>query len=310
MNLADVASGPYGRMALAGVTAVLAAAVLTPAARWAAAHWGIVSKPNARSVHGKPVPYLGGLGILGGLLVGMLWIPEVSPAVVGLLSGAVLIGVMGALDDAYGLPWQLRLLLQAGAGALVWWLGVRIEYISPPFTTDNIVFGAWSAPITILWMVAVMNAMNFVDGLDGLAGGIGAIAGLAFLAIAVMWVVADGASTETGQHYTHMAIMAAVLVGGCIGFLFYNFHPASVFMGDCGSMSIGFWLAGLAVLGAFKSTLLYLCPIVLLGLPLSDTAWAVIRRLRQGQSPMTPDRGHIHHRVLDRVQRQRATVLL
>jgi UDP-GlcNAc:undecaprenyl-phosphate GlcNAc-1-phosphate transferase len=155
-----------------------------------------------------------------------------------------------------------------------------------------------------------MNAINFIDGLDGLAAGVSGIAGASFLAISIAWMVARGPSSPLYDDYLVVAVLAAALVGACLGFLRFNFHPASIFMGDCGALLLGLWLGGVAVLGAFKSTLLYLCPIVLLGLPLSDTAWAVFRRLRARQSPATADRGHIHHRVLDRTSGQRAAVLV
>jgi UDP-GlcNAc:undecaprenyl-phosphate GlcNAc-1-phosphate transferase len=232
----------------------------TGRARLLAARWGILSKPTARSVHREPVPYLGGLGILAGMLAGAAVLPECGRPAVGLLLGAVAICLVGAWDDARGLPWSAKLGLQLLVAAGAWALGVRVHEWSPPTTEAYVQLApALSAALTVLWLAAVMNAMNFIDGLDGLAGGVGAIVGSALSVIACMWIAIKGQTWERME----VAVLGAACAGACIGFLRYNFHPARVFMGDCGALLLGFWLAGLAVLGAFKSTLMYLCPIVL-----------------------------------------------
>jgi UDP-GlcNAc:undecaprenyl-phosphate GlcNAc-1-phosphate transferase len=292
------------------VISLAVAWAVTPLARRLAIRHRILSTPTERGVHREPIPYLGGIGILAGLLAGLALLPELRTGTVGLVIGAICVSVVGAWDDAREIRWVTKLLAQFGVAALVWAMGVRIETFSPPFSNVDIDFGVWSAPLTVLWLVAVMNAINFIDGLDGLAAGVSGIAGASFLAISIAWMAARGPSSPLYDDYLVVAVLAAALVGACLGFLRFNFHPASIFMGDCGALLLGLWLGGVAVLGAFKSTLLYLCPIVLLGLPLSDTAWAVFRRLRARQSPATADRGHIHHRVLDRTSGQRAAVLV
>lgn len=279
----------------------------TEGARRLALRLGIVSRPTARGVHREPVPYLGGLGILAGMLAGGAVLPECGRPAIGLILGAIAIALIGAWDDAKNLRWSAKLGLQVVVALGAWALGVRIHEWSPPTTETYLqLAGALSAALTVLWLVSVMNAMNFIDGLDGLAGGVGAIVSLALSVIACMWIALKGQTWERME----VAILGAACAGGCIGFLRYNFHPARIFMGDCGALLIGFWVAGLSVLGAFKSTLMYLCPIILLGLPLSDTAWAVARRLWRRQPIATADREHIHHRVLSRVESQRWAVLI
>ncbi len=285
----------------------MVALIATPLARRAAIARGVLAYPTQRGVHSEPIPYLGGLGILAGLVAGCAFLPAPDPHVLGLAAGAILIAAVGVYDDAKGMHWTLKLAMQLAVALGVWLCGVRIEMWSPPFTEEYVDLGMASAALTALWLVAVMNAINFIDGLDGLAGGVSAIAGMALTGIALWWLEVKGGATYERME---VAVLGAALVGACLGFLRYNFHPARVFMGDSGALTLGLWLASLSVLGAFKSTLLYLCPIVLLGLPLSDTAWAALRRLWRRQSPATADRAHIHHRVLGRVEHQRTAVLI
>jgi UDP-GlcNAc:undecaprenyl-phosphate/decaprenyl-phosphate GlcNAc-1-phosphate transferase len=295
------------RCAAALVISVVVGCYATLGARRLAIRWGVLSKPTQRGVHREPVPYFGGLGILVGALAGASVLPAFDPATLGVVAGAIAIAVIGAFDDAFDLKWSLKMGLEVLVALGAWALGVRIHEWSPPTTESYFTLApVLSATLTVLWLVSVTNAMNFIDGLDGLAGGGGAIASLALTVIACMWIALKGHTWERAE----VAVLGAACAGGCIGFLRFNFHPARVFMGDCGALMLGWCLASLAVLGAFKSTLLYLCPIVLLGLPLSDTAWAVIRRLWRRQSLATADREHIHHRVLSRVASQRWAVLI
>lgn len=301
---------PPLRCAAALLLALVASLVVTPVAMRLAVTRGILAYPTDRGVHRAPIPYLGGFGLLAGILAGLSLVHGVSREVIGLAVGGLLVAAAGSIDDARNTRWWVKLIAQIAIALGVWAAGVRIEEISPPYSTDMVRFGWWSAPLTALWLVAVMNAINFIDGLDGLAAGVSAIAGATFVAIAMMWLAARGAAASYYDRYYDVAVLAAALVGACLGFLRYNFHPARVFMGDCGALLLGLWLGGLSVLGAFKSTLLYLCPIVLLGLPLSDTAWAVARRLMARRSFAEADQGHIHHRVLNRVPEQRKAVLI
>lgn len=296
------------RAGLALLVGIVVGWLATLWARRVAIRWGVLARPTSRGVHREPIPYLGGLGILAGGLAGAALLPGLSGQALGLMAGATAAALIGALDDARNLRWSAKLLLQCVAAFGMWLLGVRIHEWSPP-TTPNYVELApvLSALLTVAWLISVMNAINFVDGLDGLAGGVGAIASAALSAIALMWIALRGMAPERIE----VAVLGAACAGGCIGFLRWNFHPARIFMGDCGALLLGSWLGGLAVMGAFKSTLLYLCPIVLLGLPLSDTVWAILRRLRRRQSLATADKEHIHHRVLGRVESQRwACVIL
>lgn len=157
--------------------------------------------------------------------------------------------------------------------------------------SDFLVLGVLAIPITVLWIVGVTNAVNLIDGLDGLACGVSTIASITMLIVAI---------NVAGEDY-RIPIILACLVGACIGFLPYNFNPAKIFMGDTGALLLGFVLSTVSILGFFKfyAVISFFVPFLALGLPIADTAAAIIRRLLKGQSPMTPDRGHLHHRLID-----------
>ncbi|HCJ09790.1 MAG TPA: undecaprenyl-phosphate alpha-N-acetylglucosaminyl 1-phosphate transferase [Clostridiales bacterium] len=275
--------------------------LLTPLVRRLAVRVGAVTRPAARSVHTTPTPHLGGLAIYASFAVTLLLIGELprSETVRILACGLLALG-LGTLDDFRDLSPRTKLLGQVLVASLLVGLGVRIHFITNPFG-DLIYLGSWSYPLSVLWVVAVMNVVNLADGLDGLAAGICAIAAIAALF----------ASARVGL-LPEVTILAAALAGSTVGFLPHNFNPAKIFMGDAGAMFLGFTLAAISIHGALKQTtaVALLVPIVALGLPITDTALAIYRRLRAGRSVGQADRGHLHHRLLDLGLTQRQAVLV
>ena len=275
------------RSIAAFLVALVVAYATTPLMRRVALRFQVVDRPNQRKVHRVPVPYLGGVAIYLGFLAALLVIQPFSHRLLVLVFGSTLVLLLGVADDLWDLPAKAKFAGQVGIALLVALLGLRIQGLTNPFD-GYLDLGWWSIPLTVLWLVSLTNVMNLVDGLDGLA------AGVASIAAAALWVVAVG----KGQHLVALATLA--LSGAAAGFLPHNFNPAKIFMGDAGSMFLGFTLAGIAVQGALKgaATIALVIPVVALGLPVFDTACAIIRRFQNGQPIYEADRAHIHHRLL------------
>lgn len=267
--------------------ALVAVYLLTPLMRTVALRFGIVDEPNFRKVHHKPVPYLGGVAIYLGFLAGLLLIPGAWPRLAPLVIGGTLILILGVVDDAKNLPAKVKFAGQVAVATLVVLMGLRIQGVTNPFG-GYIHLGFWGIPLTVVWLVSFTNVMNLVDGLDGLAAGIAAIASGALSVVAF----------EKGQPL--VATLALALSGASAGFLPHNFNPAKIFMGDAGAMFLGFMLAGISVEGALKgaAAIALVIPVVALGVPVLDTACAIIRRFQNGQPIHQADRGHFHHRLL------------
>ena len=272
------------------VAAIIAFAT-TPIAKMIARKVGAVDYPSARRVNKVPMPRMGGMAVFYGFLVSVLCFVDIgSPEIRGILLGAVVIVVLGALDDVYQLPAWLKFLVQLGAAVLVVCHGVDVSVITNPFREGAYIhLGIWGYPLTVLWIVGVTNAVNLMDGLDGLAVGISAIACFALFIIAIF----------TGMG--NIAVLIAAVIGGCLGFLPYNSHPASIFMGDTGSNFLGFIMATISIQGLFKSyaVVSLLIPLMILGLPIFDTSFTIMRRMKNKKSIFQPDRGHLHHRLMD-----------
>lgn len=272
------------------VAAIIAFAT-TPIAKLIARRVGAVDYPSARRVNKVPIPRMGGMAIFYGFMVSVLCFVDIgSPELRGILLGAVIIAVLGALDDVYQLPAWLKFLVQLGAAVLVVCHGVDVSVITNPFREGSYIhLGLWGYPLTVLWIVGVTNAVNLMDGLDGLAVGISAIACFALFIIAIF----------TGMG--NIAVLIAAVIGGCLGFLPYNSHPASIFMGDTGSNFLGFIMATISIQGLFKSyaVVSLLIPLMILGLPIFDTSFTIMRRMKNKKSIFQPDRGHLHHRLMD-----------
>ena len=282
-----------GAVAAALLTAAIVAFITTPVVRSLAFRMGAVDVPrDNRRMHHHPIPRMGGLAIfLGFLLSALVFVPLDAP-LRGMLLGAVVIVILGIFDDIYALPALPKFFVQILAASIAVAMGNRIEILSNPNIFSSNPYwdlGFLAIPISVLWIVGITNAVNLIDGLDGLACGVSTISSMTMLVIALTVSEPD------------VALLMAALAGGCIGFLPYNLNPAKIFMGDTGSTFLGFILATVSIEGLFKSYAIisFAVPFLMLGLPIFDTCFAIFRRVSHGQSPMAPDRGHIHHRLID-----------
>ena len=278
----------------------------TPLVRRFAFKIGAIDIPkDNRRMHKKPTPRIGGLAIIFGFTVATLCFAQPSRQLYGTLAGAAIIAVMGVIDDCKNLPAKLKFVIQIIAALVVVFAGdIKINvFTNPNFLSDNPywVLPEWlSVTLTVIWIVFITNAVNFIDGLDGLAAGVSAIMSISLVFISI----------RVGEY--SIAILGIALMGSCFGFLPFNFNPAKIFMGDTGSTFLGFMLATLSIQGVFKSyaVISFAVPLLILGLPLFDALFAMIRRILRGQSPMTADRGHLHHRLVDMGFSQKQTVFI
>lgn len=268
----------------------------TPVVRRAASRLGIVDQPDSRKLHRTPVPLLGGIAIYAGFIVALLLFGErwVVSELISILVGATIVSFLGIWDDRWGVPPLLKLLGQAVAASILIILGVQVSFLPYP---------ALNVGITFLWILGITNSLNLLDNMDGLSGGVGAVAAAFFLLLAAV----------NGQYL--VGSLAAALMGVCIGFLYYNFNPATIFMGDAGSMFLGFILAVVGVKLRFPgrpSMVTWMIPVVVLGVPIFDTTLVVISRLRQGMNPLThPGKDHVSHRlVLMGLSQRKAVIVL
>lgn len=272
--------------------------VLTPYIKKLAFKIGAVDRPDNRKVHKKIMPRLGGLAIYIAFMIGCVASMEITWDIFGILLGGTLIVALGVADDVYQLPAKVKLLGQIVAACVLVIFDIRIEWVNNPlggyFYLDML-----SIPFTIFWVISFTNVVNLIDGLDGLAAGVSAIASLTVILVAVQ------------MGYFHIAILTAALAGAIIGFIRYNFNPATIFMGDTGSMFIGYMLAAISVYGAVKTaaTIALIVPAIALGLPILDTAFAIMRRYVNGRPIFQPDKGHLHHRLLATGMSHKETVL-
>jgi UDP-GlcNAc:undecaprenyl-phosphate GlcNAc-1-phosphate transferase len=276
-----------------GVSSFVISSCLTPAVRNAFRHWGLVDRPDERKQHRIPVPRVGGIPIAVSYVAAFLFlllfahhdgqiVSSHMDLVWKLLPAAGAVFLVGLIDDIIGLtPWQ-KLLGQVVAAGLAYWGGVRILGV-----TDHIEHW-WSLPLTIAWLLACTNAFNLIDGLDGLAAGIGFLATLTIVLEALI------------QGNFPLAVAIVPLAGSLLGFLVYNFNPASIFLGDCGSLLIGFLLGCFGVIWSQKSaTILGMtAPLLAMTVPVLDVALSIVRRYMRSQPIFSPDTGHVHHRLL------------
>jgi UDP-GlcNAc:undecaprenyl-phosphate/decaprenyl-phosphate GlcNAc-1-phosphate transferase len=286
---------------LVGIVCLLLTVILTPVVIIVARKVGAIDYPGEeRRVHRKPIPRLGGVAMYLAFVITTLYYLPRNPSVNGLLLGATVILAVGIYDDIKGVSPKAKLLGQIAAAAVLLFFGYQIESLTLPVIGQPLKFVApWGYVFVIFWVVSLINTVNLTDGLDGLA------AGICFGACIVLLVSA----VKIGQFQA--AYMMAALAGCCLGFLFFNFHPAKVFMGDSGSMFLGFILAGVSVTGLLKTPALFglVLPLLALGMPIFDMTFAVIRRKWKGQPISLADRGHFHHRLLDMGLSHREAVL-
>jgi UDP-GlcNAc:undecaprenyl-phosphate GlcNAc-1-phosphate transferase len=291
--------------------------MLTPAIIWLARHLDALDRPGGRKVHLRPIPRIGGLAVFLGFVAGLafaawvsgtLWtVPAVSVYWRGLAFAATGMLLAGLIDDIWGLSFHWKFAAQIAAAIYVWSCGFRIDLFALPLSLEDYTLGLLSLPLTVLWIVGITNAVNLIDGLDGLA------AGIALITTSTVAVIAF-ARGDLG-----VTAASVALAGSLIGFLLHNFNPARIFLGDSGSMFLGFVLAVTSVRGSQKgpTAVAIVVPLLMLGLPLLDTSLAVARRIyrlgsegkqtdsavryfaRNVKQLFMPDRDHIHHRLLD-----------
>lgn len=279
--------------------AMLVSFVLTPYIKKLAFLIGAIDTPDNRKVHSKIMPRLGGLAIYIGFVIAVIASLELNLDIIGILVGSAIIVIVGVLDDRYALPPKVKLLGQIAAAAALIPFGIQIEWINNPFG-GYFYLDYLSIPVTIFWIISFTNVVNLIDGLDGLAAGVSAIACITVILVSVQ------------MDYFHVAMLTSALAGGIVGFIRYNFNPATIFMGDTGSMFIGYMLGAISTFGAVKTatTVALIVPAIALGLPIMDTAFAIMRRYTNGRPIFQPDKGHLHHRLLAMGLSQRQAVLL
>ena len=311
MNWA-ITAGPVVPVLIgAFLVAAVASLIATPWIRRYVHEHKILDHPDARRVHKEPLPRGGGVAVVVAFLVvggalalvrGSLPGVDISKPLpvenlLGLFGGAALATLIGALDDRFNLRARWQFLGQLALAGVAVLAGIIVPYIGNPFGAGNIQLPyVVGVAFTVIWIVGMINSLNFIDGLDGLSSGIALIAALTL-----------GVLSLTQQvNQPLVAVFCFVLAGGLLGFLRWNFFPAVIFQGTAGVMFLGYTLAVLAILGSAKVVV----ALLVLAVPIVDTFWVIVRRLSAGRSPFTPDRGHIHHLLLDMGLSHRSTVLL
>ena len=284
----DFSPARFGPAVVPFLAALVCTVIVVLPTRWLAFRLGAVAEPGERRIHSQPTARLGGLAMyLGFGLSAALF--STDPHTLGLLLSAAVITTLMVFDDIGGVRAIFKLIFQVAASLLaIAVFGIAITFVGLPGHVVTLSF-AVSIPLTLLWFVGLQNTINLIDGVDGLAAGVVAIVAATLLLAAI----------NRGE--TDIVILAGALIGACIGFLFFNWHPARVFMGDSGSNFLGFTLAALSVLSVAKGAIVLalVVPLAALAIPIVDTAWAIVRRRLRGRSIATPDTEHLHHRLLD-----------
>ncbi|MDL4838882.1 glycosyltransferase family 4 protein [Aquibacillus rhizosphaerae] len=278
---------------------IIVSGLMTPLVKKLAIKIGAVDSPDDRKVHTKLMPRLGGLAIFLSFLIGILiFLPQTIGAY-PIFIGAIIIVTIGILDDLFALSAKVKFSGQLLAAVVTVIGGVRIDFITLPFT-DRIELGYLAIPLTILWIVGITNAINLIDGLDGLAAGVASIALLTISGIAI----------SMGNPL--IALLGIIMLGSTLGFLIYNFYPAKLFMGDTGSLFLGYMISVLAVMGLSKNATIFslIVPIIILGVPILDTVFAIVRRIINKKPLSSPDKLHLHHCLIRLGFSHRQTVMM
>ena len=258
---------------------------------------------DERRMHKEPIPLLGGIAIFAGFTVSVAcFASAIDSELLGVLIGSLIMVITGAIDDKYDLSPIVKLSAQIVAAGVAIAFGVRLRIFMYPFHVGNtfIDLSYLSVPATFLWIILMTNAINLIDGLDGLAVSVSGISAAALIFLGIV------------QKYTIVAVPLAAVVGGCAGFFPYNRHPAQIFMGDSGALFLGYILSTLSVIGFFRfySPITYVVPVIVLGVPIFDTSFAIIRRIINHKGIMTADRDHLHHRLIDMGFKHREVVTI
>lgn len=279
--------------------------LLTPLAKYTAKKIGAIDVPkDDRRVHNVPIPRLGGLAIYLATMISMLIFLDIDKSIISIMIGSTIIVITGIIDDVKPMSARWKLVFQILSAVVLIIGDVKIEYLGNPFVKDGIInLGIFSIPVTIFWVVGITNTLNLIDGLDGLSAGVGAIA-----AVSLFFVAAGIDYIDTSM----VMIMCAIIAGSAFGFLPHNFNPAKIFMGDTGALFLGYMLSVVAMEGVMKSvaTITIVVPILALGLPIFDTTFAIVRRLINKRPISEADKGHVHHRLLDKGLSQKQAVLI
>lgn len=277
----------YGVAAM--ICAILIAFTTTPAVRVLAYKVKAIDIPtDNRRMHKKPVPRLGGLAIYLAFTLTSLIFSDPSPTLITVWVGGSIIVLLGILDDIFRLKALVKLFVQIGVAGVAVWQGLLVERITVAGITFE--FGHFAIPITMIWIVGLTNAINLIDGLDGLSCGVSAISAVSLLLVSI--VLGENWSTT---------VLIGILAGSCIGFLPFNTNPAKIFMGDTGALFLGYTLSVVSITGVLKmhTVVSFVVPLLIFAFPILDTAFAFTRRILHGKSPFSPDRGHLHHRLID-----------
>ncbi len=310
----------WGNITIAFLLAFITSFVITPYTMRLAHKVGAIDIPDKRKVHKKPIPRLGGLAIITGFLVSIIYllivlsientmrlngIEKYGIKLSGFLIGILVLGITCFIDDSKDIPAWIKLLAQILAAVIVVTSGIKIDIVAIPFMENNITLNIiFSYILTIGWIVGITNAINLIDGLDGLSSGISLISCISLLII----FATNGSSILS-------IILITALAGGIVGFLPFNFNPAKTFVGDVGSNFLGFSLAVISILGVAKTytVIVLIAPLIVLGLPIFDTIFAIFRRIIKGKSlkaVFKPDKGHLHHRLMAKGYTQKQAVLI
>ncbi|GAA0487098.1 MraY family glycosyltransferase [Salinibacillus aidingensis] len=279
--------------------ALISSLLLTYPIKKLALKMGVMDVPNHRKIHTSVTPRLGGLSIYLGTVLGMLYIFPDHPQMSAITLGSLIVVVTGMIDDKYQIRPIIKLSGQLLAAVVLISDGIIIEKITLP-VFGVIELGYFSIPLTILWIVGVTNAINLIDGLDGLAAGVSTIAISSILVMAII------------DYRLIVVYICVSLIGSNLGFLFHNFHPAKIYMGDTGSLFLGYSVAVISMLGLFKNIALFsfIIPIIVLGVPILDTLFAIVRRMVNKEPIMMPDKKHVHYQLLAAGFSHRTTVLI
>lgn len=288
---------------IAFFSALIISFLMTPLARKLAFKVGALDVPKEkRKIHKNPMPYFGGIAIYIAIMSCMFVYMENTTTNIAIMVGATIITFTGIADDMYNLSAKVKLIMQIIAAIVVMKGGVMVHFVTNPLSNTGMSYLIdWiSVPITLIWIVGITNTINLIDGLDGLASGVASIAATTLLFTAAI------------KGYDFIVLQCAIIAGACLGFLPFNFNPAKIFMGDAGALLLGYMLAVTSVLGMIKSiaAVTLIIPIFALGIPIFDTAFAIIRRYINKKPIMEADRDHMHHKLMSKGLNQRQTVLV
>ena len=283
-------------------TAFVLSFLFTPFARKIAFKLNVLDFPkDDRKVHKKPIPYLGGLAIYASAVISMIIFADLDKTTISIIIGGTLIFLVGLIDDIRDVSPKFKLVVQILAALIAVYGGAKINYITNPIPGYEVIYLEYlTIPFTVLWIVGITNTINLIDGIDGLASGVAGISASALMFIAAI------------SGFDFIMIECAVVAGASLGFLPYNFNPAKIFMGDTGALFLGYMLAVISILGVMKivTSATIIIMILVLGIPVFDTLFAIIRRIINKKPSMEADRGHVHHRLLAKGFSQRQAVLI